>query len=70
MKGLGTDMARAWWAWQRPEEATCALLGAYRDSPGEVRDRPAIRRIVTEPAERHPRTSGVRELHTAVTGTI
>lgn len=64
---LGTDMARAWWAWQRPEQTARALLDAYRASPGEVRDRPAIRRIVTELAERHPRTSGVRELHTAVT---
>ncbi|NJP99029.1 helix-turn-helix domain-containing protein [Streptomyces zingiberis] len=66
---LGTDMARAWWAWQRPEQTARALLEAYRASPGEVRDRPAIRRIVTELAERHPRTSGVRELHAAVTQT-
>ncbi|MFI2437142.1 helix-turn-helix domain-containing protein [Streptomyces sp. NPDC018693] len=64
---LGTDMARAWWSWQRPEQTARALLDAYRASPGEVRDRPAIRRIVTELAERHPRTSGVGELHTAVT---
>jgi transcriptional regulator with XRE-family HTH domain len=64
---LGTDMARAWWAWQRPEQTARALLDAYRASPGEVRDRPAIRSIVTELAERHPRTSGVRELHAAVT---
>jgi hypothetical protein len=45
-------------------------LDAYRASPGEVRDRPAIRHIVTELAERHPRTSGVRELHTALTQII
>ncbi|WP_455362135.1 transcriptional regulator [Streptomyces sp. SYSU K21746] len=64
---LGTDMARAWWAWQRPEQTARTLLDAYRASPGEVRDRPAIRRIVTELAERHPHTSGVRELHRAVT---
>ncbi|SDP61709.1 Helix-turn-helix domain-containing protein [Streptomyces sp. cf386] len=63
---LGTDMARAWWAWQRPEQTARALLDAYRASPGEVRDRPAIRRIVTELGEQHPRTSGVRELHAAV----
>ncbi|MEV8395808.1 MULTISPECIES: hypothetical protein [unclassified Streptomyces] len=43
-----------------------ALLSAYRASPGEVRDRPAIRSIVYDLAERHPRTTGVRELHTAV----
>ncbi|MCX4677645.1 helix-turn-helix domain-containing protein [Streptomyces sp. NBC_01433] len=63
---LGTDMARAWWAWQRPAQTAQALLTAYRSSPGEVRDRPAIRRIVAELAERHPRTAGVRELHAAV----
>ncbi|KNE81425.1 transcriptional regulator [Streptomyces xinghaiensis] len=66
---LGTDMARAWWAWQRPEQTARALLDAYRASPGEVRDRPAIRHIVTELAERHPRVTGVRELHAAVTQT-
>ncbi|MGW6239479.1 helix-turn-helix domain-containing protein [Streptomyces sp. NPDC055094] len=63
---LGTDMARAWWAWQRPEQAARALLSAYRASPGEVRDRPAIRSIVYDLAERHPRATGVRELRTAV----
>jgi transcriptional regulator with XRE-family HTH domain len=64
---LGTDMARAWWAWNRPEQTAAALLGAYRASPSEVRDRPAIRSIVTELAERHPRTTGVRELTSVVT---
>lgn len=64
---LNTDMARAWWAWQRPEQTARTLLDAHRASPGEVRDRPAIRRIVVELAERHPHTSGVRELHSAVT---
>ena len=63
---LGTDMARAWWAWQRPEQTAQALLAAHRASPAEVRDRPAIRSIVYELAERHPRTTGVRELHAAV----
>ncbi|MCZ9337791.1 hypothetical protein NGM37_08370, partial [Streptomyces sp. TRM76130] len=63
---LGTDMARAWWAWQRPAQTAQALLSAYRASPGEVRDRPAIRSIVTELAERHPCVAGVRELGTAV----
>lgn len=62
----GTDMARAWWAWGRPEQTAQALLDAYRASPGEVRDRPAIRQIVSELAVRHPRTTGVPELHTAV----
>ncbi|MET7816082.1 helix-turn-helix transcriptional regulator [Streptomyces sp. NPDC005395] len=63
---LGTDMARAWWAWNRPEQTARALLDAHRASPGEVRDRPAIRSIVAELTERHPRTTGVRELHAAV----
>ncbi len=64
---MSTDMARAWWAWHRPEQTARALLDACRASPGEVRDRPAIRSIVNELAERHPRVSGVRELRAAVT---
>ncbi|ONK11109.1 helix-turn-helix transcriptional regulator [Streptomyces sp. MP131-18] len=64
---MGTDMARAWWAWDRPEQTARALLDAHRASPGEVRDRPAIRSIVDELAQRHPRISGVRELRAAVT---
>ncbi|MFE7270023.1 helix-turn-helix domain-containing protein [Streptomyces sp. NPDC057623] len=63
---LGTDMARAWWAWQRPEQTAQALLSAYRASPGEVRDRPTIRSIVGDLASHHPRVAGVRELHAAV----
>ncbi|MFC7993963.1 multiprotein-bridging factor 1 family protein [Streptomyces pilosus] len=63
---MGTDMARAWWAWNRPEQTARSLLHAYRASPGEVRDRPAIRGIVQELADRHPRVSGVRELRTAM----
>ncbi|MEU8623132.1 helix-turn-helix transcriptional regulator [Streptomyces sp. NPDC048623] len=63
---LGTDMARAWWAWGRPEQTARALLDAHRTSPGEVRDRPAIRSIITDLARRHPRTPGVHELRTAV----
>ncbi|MEW2545909.1 helix-turn-helix transcriptional regulator [Streptomyces sp. NPDC047002] len=67
---LGTDMARAWWAWQRPEQAARALLDAHRASPGEVRDRPAIRTVVRELAERHPLVPGVRELRAAVAGSL
>ncbi|WP_435056762.1 hypothetical protein [Streptomyces capoamus] len=63
-------MARAWWAGQRCEQTTRALLDVYRAGPGEVRDRPAIRRIVTELAERHSRISVVRELRTAVTQAV
>ncbi|MFJ3706189.1 MULTISPECIES: hypothetical protein [Streptomyces] len=57
MARLGTDMARARWAWQRPEQTARALLDAYRARLGEARDRPAIRHIVTKLAERHPGTS-------------
>ncbi len=63
---LGTDMARTWWVWRRPEQTARALLGAYRARPGEVRDRPAIRSVVTELADRRPLTTGVRELHAVV----
>jgi hypothetical protein len=64
---LHTDMARAWWQWGKPEQTAMALAAAYREAPGEVRQRPRIRKIVTELAERHPRVSGVRELAHAVT---
>ncbi|MGW2840599.1 helix-turn-helix domain-containing protein [Streptomyces sp. NPDC001493] len=63
---MGTDMARAWWAWQRPEQTAQSLLTAFRASPGEVRDRAAIRSIVIGLAEQHPRTPGVRDLRAAV----
>jgi transcriptional regulator with XRE-family HTH domain len=61
-----TDMARAWWQWGRPEQTATALLEAARVAPAEVRDRPAIRRIVTDLGEKHPLTPGVRALTTAV----
>lgn len=67
---MNTDLARAWWAWNRPEQTVHALLDAYRASPGEVRDRPAIRTIVRELADRHPRADGVRELRAAVTRAV
>lgn len=59
---MHTDLARAWWQWGKPEQTTAELLSAVRASPGEVRDRPAIRRMVTEIHSRHPRTTGIREL--------
>lgn len=59
---MHTDLGRAWWQWGKPEQATNELLSALRVSPGEVRDRPAIRQIVSDLAVRHPRVSGVREL--------
>ncbi|MEU1151558.1 helix-turn-helix transcriptional regulator [Streptomyces sp. NPDC005918] len=59
---LHTDMARAYWQWNKPEETTHALLAAHRAAPSEVRDRPSIRALVTDLAQRHPQTNGVREL--------
>ncbi|MEU7186899.1 hypothetical protein [Streptomyces sp. NPDC045369] len=64
---MHTDMARAWWQMSKPEPAADALLHAVRASRGEVRDRPAIRQVVTDLARRHPRAAGVRELSAAVT---
>lgn len=61
-----TDMARAWWQWGRPEQTAAALLEAARVAPAEVRDRPAIRRMVTDLGGRHPLTPGVRALTTAM----
>ncbi|MDJ0463193.1 helix-turn-helix transcriptional regulator [Streptomyces sp. H27-C3] len=63
---LHTDLARAWWQWGKPEQATRALLDAYRVAPAEVRDRPAIRSIVTQLNENHRQVTGVRELSHAV----
>ncbi len=63
---MHTDLARAWWQWGKPEQTASELLGAMKVSPGEVRDRPAIRAIVAELSSRHPRTSGVRELALSV----
>ncbi|MEU8625073.1 hypothetical protein [Streptomyces sp. NPDC048669] len=58
-------MARAWWRWNKPEQTTHALLAAYRTAPAEVRYRPSICAMVSDLAQRHPHTSGVRELVSA-----
>ncbi|MFD0441394.1 hypothetical protein ACFQ10_00020 [Streptomyces indonesiensis] len=50
---LGTDMARAWWVWRRPEQTARALLGAYRPVPA----RSETRSVVTELADRRPLTT-------------
>lgn len=62
---MHTDLSRAWWQWGKPEQTASELLSALRVSPGEVRDRPAIRQIVNDLSTRHPRVSGVRELAAA-----
>ncbi|MDX3025943.1 helix-turn-helix domain-containing protein [Streptomyces acidiscabies] len=66
---LHTDMARVWWQLGKADQTAAALLSATRASSAEVRDRPAIHRIVTQLTSRHPRTPGVREL-AAVVGVI
>ncbi|MER5968525.1 helix-turn-helix transcriptional regulator [Streptomyces sp. NPDC002055] len=63
---MHTDLGRAWWQWGKAEQTAAELLSAVRVSPGEVRDRPAIRQIVSDLRSRHPRVTGVRELAAAV----
>jgi hypothetical protein len=63
---LHTDLARIWWQWGKPEQATAELLAAHRHAPSEVCDRPSIRRIATELVEHHPRVAGVRHLARAI----
>ncbi|GAA4196642.1 hypothetical protein GCM10022252_44300 [Streptosporangium oxazolinicum] len=63
---LHTDLARAWWQCGKPEQAAHALLAAYQHAPGEIRERPSIRAIVTQLAARHPQVAGVRRLVAAV----
>jgi transcriptional regulator with XRE-family HTH domain len=63
---LHTDLARAWWMHGRPEQTAAALLAAYREAPTELTGRPAIRRIGIDLIQRHPRTSGARELRDAL----
>ncbi|MFF7492930.1 hypothetical protein [Streptomyces rubiginosohelvolus] len=63
---MHTDLARAWWQWGKPEQTAAELLSALRASPGEVRDRPAIRTVVTDLRTRHAQTAGVRDLAASV----
>ena len=63
---MQTDLARAWWMWGKFRQAAIQLLAAARQTSAEVRDRPAIRAIAPELAERHPRVTGVRELAAVV----
>lgn len=51
-----------WWQWGKPEQTAAELLSAVHVSPGEVRDRPAIRKIVTDLRSQYPHVAGVREL--------
>ncbi|MEU8682170.1 helix-turn-helix transcriptional regulator [Streptomyces sp. NPDC048611] len=63
---MHTDLGRAWWQRGRPEQTAAELLSALRVSPGEIRDRPAIRKIVHDLRSRHGQVAGVRELAAAV----
>ncbi|MFF8618231.1 helix-turn-helix domain-containing protein [Streptomyces sp. NPDC015350] len=63
---MHTDLARAAFDWGKPDRTAEELLAAARVSPGEVRDRPAIREIVDDLASRHARVPGVRELTAVV----
>lgn len=63
---LHTDLARAWWQHDRPEQTAAALLAAHREAPTEVTERPAIRRIAFDMIGRHPQLTGARELRAAL----
>ncbi|WP_433520167.1 hypothetical protein ACQP2T_63550 (plasmid) [Nonomuraea sp. CA-143628] len=63
---LHTDLARIWWQWGKPEQATAELLAAHRHAPSEVRDRPSIRKIAAELVEHHSGAAGVGRLATAI----
>lgn len=59
---LHTDLARAWWQHDRPEQTAAALLAAYREAPTELTGRPTIRRIGLDLINQRPQAAGVREL--------
>ena len=59
---LHTDLARAWWQHDRPEQTGAALLAAHREAPTELTGRPAIRGIALDLIDRHPQLSNTREL--------
>lgn len=61
---LFTDLARAWWQWNKPEQTARALMIAYQYSATEVRERPSISNIVSQLAHRYPNASGVQGLVT------
>lgn len=63
---LHTDLARMWWQWGKPEQATAELLTAYQQAPSEVGDRPSIRKIAAELVDHHSRVAGVGRLAKAI----
>lgn len=63
---LHTDLARAWWQHDRPEQTAVALLAAHREAPTELTGRLAIRRIALDLIDRHPQLTGARQLRTVL----
>jgi transcriptional regulator with XRE-family HTH domain len=63
---LHTDLARAWWQWDKPEPTARHLLAALQQAPSEVRDRPSIRKIAVSLTRQYPRATGARELAAAI----
>ncbi len=63
---MHTDLGWVWWQRGKPEQTAVELLSALRVSPGEVRDRPAIRKIISDLRSRNSQVAGVRELVTAL----
>jgi hypothetical protein len=63
---LHTDLARAWWQHDRPEQTAAALLAAHREAPTELTGRPAIRRVALDLIDRHPQIAGARQLRTVL----
>ncbi|MFE5327266.1 helix-turn-helix domain-containing protein [Embleya sp. NPDC056575] len=63
---LHTDMARAWWLWNKPDQTIAALMTALREAPTEVRNRPSILNLTRDLVQRHPRVVGVSDLVRAV----
>jgi transcriptional regulator with XRE-family HTH domain len=57
-----TDMARAFWSWQKPDDAAISLLHAWSYAPEEVRDRPKISAIVQKLTREHGRLRSVTQL--------
>lgn len=51
---LYTDLASAWWLHDRPDQAAGALIAAYRQTPGEIIDRPAIRTLAENLCQQSP----------------
>jgi hypothetical protein len=63
---LRADVSNAWWLHGRPDLAARGLLAVYRRAPGEVVDRPGVRRIATAIIQQHPQLPETRQLRSAL----